>query len=223
MRKRNLKRISIALIVLCHAGCGSRSFLDGSAAGRRGPQPTSDAENVERIEAYKRLIDDLERAGLFKHTDRELVAEAKAEAKRGGYIFAGSTERDYPIHPDELAEGGVKVFLREVAPFLKREGVELNDIEENLEAGGEYSITVNGERYVMYSGAELKSKEQQILTTRRTFALINTLLERARSGERIHLFRNGNETWAVFLTSELFEIISQSSLVHDENKPRLAE
>jgi len=172
------------------------------------------------MEAYKRLIDDLERAGLFKHTDRELVAEAKAEAKREGYMFAGSTERDYLIHPDELAEGGVKVFLREVAPFLKREGVELNGIEENFEAGGEYSITVNGEQYVMYSGAGLKPEEQQVLTTRRAFALINTLLERAGSGERVYLFRNGNETWAVFLTPELFEIISQSSLVYDENKPR---
>jgi hypothetical protein len=219
MWSHSLKLTYIALIILCHAGCVSRSFLDGSTTGRN-QQSTGSAEKDKKAEAFNELAVRLERLGFFKHTERDLLEEAKAEVSEAEYLFAGSTERDYLIHPEDLAEGGVKTFLEEISFFLKREAVAINEIEENFEVGGTYSITVDGRPYVIYSHAEHKSKELQELTTRRAFALVNTLLEQAGSSERIYLFRDGNETWAVFLTPDMFRIILQSSLIDDENKPK---
>ncbi len=215
-----LKLVLTASIILCHAACLSRVFHNGSAPALN--QRSAETKRIEKSEAIKELAGNLERLGFFKHTDPALLEKAKAEVYETDSLFEGSTERDYVIHPEDLAKGGVKGFLEEASFFLEREGVATDGVEESFEVGGEYSVAVNGRRYVMYSQAELELKAEEVrkLTTRRAFALVNTLLQQAGSNEKVYLLNDDNEAWAVFLTPEMYEIISQSYFLKDEEKPK---
>jgi hypothetical protein len=81
---------------------------------------------------FVQLLTSLEAAGYFSH-----VPPAKLEAVRKSVIqerdpFLPATGRVFYCDAEDLAEGGVKDFLWELAPRLESYGVELSSISEDF-------------------------------------------------------------------------------------------
>ncbi|HZS44848.1 MAG TPA: hypothetical protein VFC63_07065 [Blastocatellia bacterium] len=165
------------------------------------------------------LLDELERLGFYKYTSPDQVEKVKAESIKTGYLFGEMTGRDYIADSENLAEGGVKTFLNSLAPFLKDQDVTFNTIEEDFNVEGSYTVIVEGESFVMYTEDELSTGNFWELTTRRALSLVNKFLKNAGSSERMYFLYGGNDTQAVFLTPDMFKIISESSLIQSKDNP----
>ncbi len=74
----------------------------------------------------------------------------------------------------------------------------------------------------MYTEAELMSGDMGKiweLTTNRTFALVNTLLQEAGSKERVFRLYSGHDTRAIFLTHEMYEALRPSAVLPQHEMP----
>jgi hypothetical protein len=160
-----------------------------------------------------RLIDALEAMGFYSHTPREQVARVKAEAATSAYLFGSDTRRDYDADAEELAEGNVADFVRDLSAFLDREGVRIESLDQDFEIGGGYSVTVSGTRYEMYSREECETGDIWLLTAKRAIAMVNDLLITAQSNERVFALYGGNDLRAIFLTPQMHELIVASGLL----------
>ena len=167
----------------------------------------------------QQLLNKLESLGFYKYTEPRLVKKAKAESLESGYLYVEGTNRDFMADSEDLAEGGVKEFLESIRPFLERQGVSIEEVEEDFSVSGVYSVSVNGEEFTMYTEEELETEEIWELTTRRALSIVNTLLKRAGSNERLYFLYGGNDTRAVFLTPEMYEAISRSPAIDGYEKP----
>lgn len=161
------------------------------------------------------------RHGRYKYLDQLRREEAQASARVTGYLFDAHTNRCYQADAEDLAEGCVDMFLCAVAPFLKRQGVRVADIGQDLTDHG-YTVVVNGRWYVIYNYAELVSGQNLWeLSTRRAFNMVNTFLGQAGSPERAYLLYGGNDAQAVFLTPTMWSLVIQSGLLSSDETPTL--
>jgi len=161
----------------------------------------------------------LEKLGFYRYAARERIPQLKAEAAKTGYLYGGEhTRRDYLADSEDLAEGGVKHFLEEMQPFLEELGARIESIEEDF---GEqsYSVEVNGLRHVIYTEDEFRDGNIWELATKRAFAILNDLLERAGSEERAYQLYGGNDLRLVFLTPAMYEAIQASNTLEEKEKP----
>lgn len=165
------------------------------------------------------LITRLAKLGFYRYAARERVPQLKAEAAKTGYLYGGEhTRRDYLADSEDLAEGGVKRFLEEMQPFLEELGVRIESIEEDF---GEqsYTVQVNGLRHVIYTEDEFRDGNIWELATKRAFAILNDLLEKAGSEERAYQLYGGNDLRLIFLTPAMYEAIQSTSAVEGKEKP----
>jgi hypothetical protein len=103
-------------------------------------------------------------------------------------------------------EGGVGSFFLELQPFLEKQGVHFNiDAENFLEEN--YEIVINKEKYILFIQDEVQKEEFSETVTQRAFSIINKLLEKAGSQERIFALYGWNDQVALFLTNEMHEKI----------------
>ncbi len=166
-----------------------------------------------------RLLETLESLGFYQYVAPEQIDDLKQEALATGYIFGWEgTARDYEADAENLAEGGVHEFLAKIAPFLTTQGVQIDSIEEHFRDTG-YRITINGREYELYSGAELASANIWELTTTRAFGIVNTLLREAGSSERVFVLYGGNDLHAVFLTTEMYEVLRRAAVLPPQEMP----
>jgi hypothetical protein len=169
---------------------------------------------------WLRLIDALEALGLYSHTSPQRLADVKAEAAKTRYLFGWEdTQRDYAADAEELAEGNVADFVRDVSPFLNREGVRIEALDQDFEIGGAYSVTVNGAVHEMYSEAECHTNDIWLLSTKRAFAMVNEWLAKSGSAERVFALYGGNDLRAIFLTPQMHEAIVASGLLAPSEIP----
>lgn len=165
------------------------------------------------------LLDQLEKLGFYRYATPGQVSELKAEAAKTGYLFGGEgARRDYMADSEDLAEGGVKRFVDEILPLLEELGVRGVTLEEDFGEEG-YLVFVNGIRLVMYTEDEMRNGDIWELTTKRAFALVNDLLEKAGSPERVYQLYGGNDLRAIFLTPEMFEAIRASGALDAKEMP----
>ena len=84
-----------------------------------------------------------------------------------------------------------------------------------------YSVTVNGERHVIYSHNEAVNDPESIwdLAPRRTFQLINALLQKAGSAERMYMLNSGNDCMAWLLTSKQYRDLMETEALKERDKP----
>ncbi|WP_020616413.1 hypothetical protein [Paenibacillus daejeonensis] len=163
------------------------------------------------------LINDLERLGYYKYTADEKINVLKKECLEGGYAFGWEeTCRDFHADAEDLAEGGISLFLTEIEPFLSKQGIRLADIKESFDERGS-TIEINGKRSVIYDQQELKHKDIWSLATSRTIEIINELL--ASTNERAYILYGGNDQRVIFLTSAMFELIQVTTLIEEIEKP----
>lgn len=169
------------------------------------------------------LLAQLEGAGFYKYTDPEQVEQAKAEQLASRSIWADYgelTRRFYSADGEELDEGGVLGFLWRVSPLLQRQGVYIGRLDQEW-AGRSYHIHIDGRTYKIFSEEDTKRMGFRPAAVARTLHLAQDLLDRANSNEKVYTIEasfGGEASKAVFLTSELYDLIQNSPLVRREDK-----
>lgn len=102
------------------------------------------------------FIDTLENLGFYKYCDPALVPELKAQFLMGGCLFHEATKRAYYFDFEFLAEGDVKEYLEELSPFLRKQGVPITTVEQNIDYDNlNYRVTIDDTEFVIYLQSEL--------------------------------------------------------------------
>ncbi len=172
------------------------------------------------------FADHLEVLGFFRYAPSESVAAFKRGFQESSWTAVfGETGRLFDADAEHLTEGGVGDFLRRLEPFLKGQGISLNQVEDDVSEEG-YSVTVNGGRYKIYNTDEIQRSERQPgllwgLSSARAFATVNRLLEGAGAEERLYAVNGGNDLFGFFLTPVLREAICRYPTVKPGGKPYL--
>ena len=167
------------------------------------------------------FVDRLEELGFFQYIAGDQLQTAKEGFVGVGWSGVyGESGRLFPADAEDLAEGGVGDFLREIEPFLRQQGVTLSQVEDRF-GEDSYGVVVNGKTYLIYDAQELQRTQQELglswgLSTMRSFALVNGLLADAGSGERLYAVNGGNDLFGFFLTPELHDVIRS----HPDATPR---
>jgi hypothetical protein len=116
----------------------------------------------------------------------------------------------------------VLAFLFEIAPFLKRQGLgRLVYLDQEMAPGQfTYKVKINLDEYVLLAEEERGAVIPWVAVPARAFALVNRLLARSGSRERIYTTQGSiaQSSLAIFLTDELYELISASGLLSEEEK-----
>ncbi|MFG2944180.1 hypothetical protein [Streptomyces adustus] len=200
---------------------------------------TSDGETAERFrqrdsgddrsrgdERHRALAEALNRYGLWDHLPAEQRAAAMTEVAAGSYPlhFGVLTEHvEFFADGEDLAEGGVEEFLRTLAPALARCGVALE--VETIRDTDDYTVSINGIRYVLLKPEDLEHGDSWVLATVRPLAVVNRLLAAAgRSPLRAHtLYTGGNDGFALLMDPQAAEAMRASGLFPAHEVPALAE
>jgi hypothetical protein len=151
------------------------------------------------------FVNTLDSLGFFKFTSPENIESTKREFERTGLVaIYGETGRMFHADAENLSQGGVGKFLRRIKPLLAALGVVLNRIIEHFDNDG-YRVTVNEWIYDIWFDSD--KLDPWVMSTIRTFQLVNDLLAQARADERMYAVNSGNDLSAYFLTPDLFEVI----------------
>jgi hypothetical protein len=151
------------------------------------------------------LLDELQSIGFYQYVDSSRISVVKAAAYESGYLY-GDTGRFFWADAEDLVEGGVGSFFQELQPFLEKQGVHLTIDAENF-LDENYFIVINKEKYILYIQDEIQKEEFSEIVTQRAFSIINKLLEKAGSKERLFALYGWNDQVALFLTNEMYEKI----------------
>jgi len=165
-------------------------------------------EQMYRPNSWLSLISELERSGYYKYIEPINVERAQARFARTGDPFHFSTKRVYSIDAEELAERGITDFFDGVRSFLTLAGIGHLDVKQNF-TEATYNLYVNGKEYEIYSQSEVIKK--------RTFPILDELLENVGAEERTYLLSNGAHI--IFLTPQQYQIIWSSNLIPVNEKP----
>jgi hypothetical protein len=169
----------------------------------------------------KEFIDTLEDLGFYKYCNPELAPSLKQKFLNGAYLFLEDTKRIYPYDYEYLAEGGVKKYLEELLPFLENQGVSVTTIDQKVDYDNlDYRVIIDGNEFIIYLQSELANIDTWGLTTKRTIALVNHLLDNVASKENFFLLTSEGSASrlsiadgaGVFLTQELYDFISNHPL-----------
>jgi hypothetical protein len=160
------------------------------------------------------FVAELEELGYFNG-----LAPGKAQTmkqgleQRGWLALFSDSHRLFMADAEDLAEGGVGQFLREVSPFLSAQKVTLPVIEDVSSQDG-YTVRVGGATYRIYDAEELgrdsSGEEGGLiwgLSSVRGFRIVDELLTAVGSVERAYAVNGGNDLFVMFLTPELHHVI----------------
>jgi hypothetical protein len=112
-------------------------------------------------------------------------------------------QRSYPADGKELAHGGVGQCLLRMKPVLAREGVRLDEVEDNWHEG-KYHVLINRESYLIFDG---KTADSVRISLERLLEIVNGLLEEAASQERLFAVYRGTDERIVLLTEEMQDFV----------------
>lgn len=166
----------------------------------------------------KSLLIELEALGFYKHTDNQIVDELKEKSNKTGYLFWDETQRIYKSDAEDLAEGSLGEFFKEIEPFLKSEGVTIESYEQS-HTGDNYEIVVNHKKFLIWNDKIDNHLDLWELATNKIFSVVNLLLHEAGSNERLYSLYGGNDLFAIFLTEKMYETITKSRHIEKMEKP----
>ena len=138
-----------------------------------------------------------------------------------GDPFLTDTNRVFHVDVEDLAELGVPVLLREIAPFLERVGVRLKTVREIVTLDPCYSIVLNESVFELYSGADDPANLSWGESAMSAYAVVNGLLEQNRVEERLY-YRAVDDEEIAFLTTRMCEAIATSGIVPESWALQLA-
>jgi hypothetical protein len=137
----------------------------------------------------------------------------RAEIKEKGWpaIF-GDSGRVFPADGLTLAKGGVSKFIEKLRPFLEGQGVKIPELKDDLQQES-YTLMVDGAPFPIWTKEDLTRElgAQPGITSglaaARAFALVNKLLENAKSPERAYAIYSGAALSVMFLTDDLLAVM----------------
>lgn len=153
------------------------------------------------------LVARLEAMGYFANQPPEAAARHRAELLAGHHPWHAESGRVHLYDEGELGECGPRELFEEARPFLEAEGVRLGVIQQKAVIGLQVELTIDGRREVLLEPGETDTLEEAAaLVARRTFRLLNRLLEAAGSAERAYRLREDFDATVVFLTPEMWGV-----------------
>jgi hypothetical protein len=165
------------------------------------PVPTPVAPGREALVAR------LEALGYFAHQAQAAAARHRAELLAGHHPWHAENGRVHLYDEGELGECGPQGLFEEARPFLEAAGVRLGVIQQKAVIGLQVELTIDGRREVLLEPGETDTLEEAAaLVARRTFRLLNRLLESAGSTERAYRLRDDFDATVVFLTPEMWAV-----------------
>jgi hypothetical protein len=188
----------------------------------------------------KTVVSTLEKKGYFKYADKRSLEELKTELIQS-YNLHGvlSTVLDeqvlleqdismplcyrlYNCDQEFLYEGGFSsvfedvgiTFLKMGYPFDVTNFIESNPEEENFNQ----SVTINGNTYVIFQNFSDVNGWTEAFDS--LMYILNAVLEKLGSDERVYAVGSDNDTQIIFLTESLFKYI-QSLNIKTGFQPRV--
>ena len=137
----------------------------------------------------------------------------RAEIKDKGWpALFGDSGRVFGADGLTLAKGGVSKFIEKVRPFLEGQGVKVPVLKDDMRQES-YTLIVDGAPFPIWTKDDLTRElgAQPGITSglaaARAFALVNKLLENAKSPERAYAIYSGAALSAMFLTDDLLAVM----------------
>ncbi|HZE95569.1 MAG TPA: hypothetical protein VE981_00940 [Planctomycetota bacterium] len=166
-------------------------------------------------------IDRLQAMGYLKHVAASQIASVRsqmAKSLQDGYLDTSwdadrvsADRRTYPADAEDLAEGGFGLILTLMKPVLKTEGVRIDSIEDDF-GEAHYSVVIDGSAHSIWQEGENEGDSLGIISTRRCLSLVNGLLQKTSSSERLWGVYGGNKGRFHLLTAEMQQLLKNPSL-----------
>jgi len=158
------------------------------------------------------LLSQLEAKQFLKYAGPN-ADKMRAEIKEKGWpaIF-GDSGRVFGADGLTLAKGGVSKFVEKLRPFLEGQGVKIPELKDDLQQES-YTVLVDGAPFPIWTKEDLTRElgAQPGITSglaaARAFALVNKLLENAKSPERAYAIYSGAALSVMFLTDDLLAVM----------------
>jgi hypothetical protein len=166
------------------------------------------------------LIDELDALGYYKYCVPDRLEEVKRKSIEKRYPYGWEDSgRDFDADAEFLAEGWVEEFVKDIRAFLRGQGVKIRSVQGNT-IDGCYKISINREEFFINHMAEMALNSFWDRSAARTFFMINTLLKKANSEERMYALYSANKMRAVFLNEKMYQVIANSNAIDEKDKPR---
>ena len=137
----------------------------------------------------------------------------RAEIKDKGWpALFGESGRVFNADGLTLAKGGVRGFIEKLRPFLEAQGAKLPELKDDLKQES-YTLLIDGAPLPIWTRDDLTRElgAQPGITSglaaARSFALVNKLLEDAKSPERAYAIFSGAALSVMFLTDDLLAVM----------------
>lgn len=158
------------------------------------------------------LLEKLEEKQFLKYAGTN-ADRVRAEIKDKGWpaIF-GDSGRVFNADGMSLAKGGVSAFVEKLRPFLEGQGVKIPTLKNEVRQQS-YSLLIDGAPLPIWTREDLSRElgRQPGITSgiaaARSFALVNKLLENAKSPERAYAIYSGAALSVMFLTEDLLAVM----------------
>lgn len=192
----------------------------GSATNRPTPTPA----------AIESTLDSLIKLEYLKFVPDDNVEKVKSNLRQSlsrGYVegawrddCTSSCLRSFPADSENLEEGDVGCCLRLMKSPLSIEGVILDTIVDVTD-GPRYEVFINGEEFCIYDEADWNDDSTNLwsVSARRLIEIVNELLVRADSEERLWGVYGGNDGQVLFLTEQLHAYIKSLDFLSGEWLP----
>jgi hypothetical protein len=165
-----------------------------------------------RPEPGDALLRELERVQFLKYAGAN-AEKVRGEIRQKGWpaIF-GDSGRVFNADGLSLAKGGVTTFIEKLRPFLEGQGVKVPALKDDLKQES-YTLLIDGAPLPIWTREDL-TRELGMqpgitggLAAARSFALVNKLLEDAKSPERAYAIYSGAALSVMFVTDEILAVI----------------
>lgn len=158
------------------------------------------------------LLQKLEEKQFLKYAGNN-AGKVRAEITDKGWpALFGESGRVFGADGLTLAKGGVSGFIGKLRPFLEGQGAKVPELKDDLKQAS-YTLLIDGAPLPIWTRDDLaRELGAQPGTTSgtaaaRSFALVNKLLEDAKSPERAYAIFSGAALSVMFLTDDLLAVI----------------
>lgn len=174
---------------------------------------------------WSALAQALADAGFWHGLSAAAAAGQHREVAAGGWPFNCAVLDDVNFRADgeDLAEEGVEDLLSEMAPALRRLGVDLQfRTLSGTDSKAGYVVDINGRRCLVLDADDWRYNSPWCEATVRPLAVINDLLAAVGTPVRVFtLYTGENDGRALLLDPAIVDAVRRSGLVDDRNTPVL--
>ena len=167
---------------------------------------------MRQTRAWRQALSQLEDKQFFQYAGDGTEALKAAIRQKGWPGLFGSSGRIFGADGLTLAKGGVSKFVEKLRPFLEAQGVKIPELKDQL-ARESYTLLVDGAALPIWTKQDLARELGDRpgitggLAAARSFALVNTLLENAKSKERAYAIYSGAALAVMFLTDDVVAVM----------------